>query len=522
MDPQAVKPYLLAIDNGTQSVRALVFDLQGQLVAKSKVALEAYFSEQPGWAEQDPQYYWANLCAACRQLWETIDFPRDQIRAVALTTQRATVVNLDAQGKPLRPAIVWLDQRRSEDLPPMGGIWDPLIRLSGRGATLDYFRSEAECNWLARQQPEIWNRTHKYLLLSGYHSYRLTGRFVDAVAAQVGYLPFDVKHFRWAAPGDWKWRALAIRPEQLPELRAPGELLGHISDGAARETGIPAGLPLIAAGADKACEVIGSGCMSPDIGSLSYGTTATFNTTNRRYVEVIRMLPPYPAAMPGAYNTEVIVQRGYWMVNWFRREFGQREELQARERGIEPEQLFDELLKTVPAGSMGLTLQPYWSPGLRQPGPEAKGAIIGFGDVHTRAHIYRAIIEGLAYALREGKERVEARSGVKIATLRVSGGGSQSDQAMQITADVFGMSAERPHTHETSGLGAAINAAVGAGLYPDHATAIRHMTHRGAVFHPDETRRRLYDRLYREVYRKMYGNLAPLYRAIHHITGYPA
>lgn len=514
------KSYVLAIDNGTQSVRALIFDLKGQLIAKSKVPLEPYFSVNPGWAEQHPQYFWDNLCRACQQLWDMIDFPRSAIKAVALTTQRATVVNLDKSGEPLRPAIIWLDQRRAENLPAMSGAWDKLIKLSGNGDTLNYFRAQAECNWIAQQQPEIWNNTHKYLLLSGYHIHKLTGRYADSTAAQVGYIPYDFKRFAWAGGADWKWQALAVRRQQLPDLVPPGKLIGHISADAALATGIPAGLPLISAGADKACEVIGSGCLTPDMGSLSYGTTATFNTTNPKYIETIPMVPPYPAAIPNAYSTEIIVQRGYWMVNWFRREFGQREELQAKERGIEPEQLFDELLKEVPAGSMGLMLQPYWSPGVKQP-PEAKGAIIGFGDVHTRAHIYRAIIEGLAYALREGREKVEQRSKVKVTTLRVSGGGSQSDEAMQITADIFGMPAERPHTYETSGLGAAINAAVGVGLYPDHATAIRNMTHRGDVFHPIEANRRLYNQLYHEVYQKMYDNLSPLYRAIRRITGYP-
>jgi sugar (pentulose or hexulose) kinase len=515
-------PCVLAIDNGTQSVRALIFDLDGQLLASSKVPLEAYFSRQPGWAEQEPEYYWASLCEACRALWEAGEIAPARIRAVALTTQRATVVNLDREGKPLRPAIVWLDQRRVEKLAPMGGAFEKLMRLAGQGATLDYVRSQAECNWIAQEQPGIWQATHKYLLLSGYHTYRLTGRFVDSVAAQVGYIPFDTRRFAWARDGDWRWRALPVRREQLPELVPPGRVLGHISEQAARATGIPAGLPLISAGADKACELLGSGCLGPGIGGLSYGTTATFNTNNTRYVEAIPLIPPYPAAIPGSFDTEIMVQRGYWMVDWFRREFGQREELAARSRGIAPEQLFDELLQQVPAGSMGLTLQPYWSPGLRRPGPEAKGAIIGFGDVHTRAHVYRAIIEGLAYALREGRERIERRNGLRIETLRVSGGGSQSDQAMQITADVFGMPAERPHTYETSGLGAAINAAVGVGLHPDHATAIRRMTHPGRVFRPDETNRRLYDRLYREVYSRMYARLGPLYRAIRRITGYPA
>lgn len=515
------KNYLLAIDNGTQSVRALIFDLDGQVVAKTKIDIDPYFSNQPGWAEQEPEYYWAMLCEACQQLWAKIDFPKSQIKAVSLTTQRATMINVDSEGKSLRPAIVWLDQREQNDLDSMGLGWETLFGLVGEKKTIKYFRSQAEANWIKHQQPEIWQQTHKYLLLSGYHSFKLTGKFVDSVSSQVGYLPFDFKNHKWCGNKDWKWSALPIRSEMLPELIPCGSELGKITEQAALETGIPAGLALISAGSDKACEVLGSGCVTPEIGSLSYGTTATYNITNSQYIETIRHIPPYPAAMPNAYNMEVIVQRGYWMVSWFKREFGLREQQLADAQGIEPEVLFDDLLKQVPAGSMGLVLQPYWNPGIRVPGPEAKGAMIGFGDVHTRAHIYRAIIEGLAYALREGKELSEKKSGVKITTLKVSGGGSQSDEAMQITADIFGITAERPHTFETSGLGAAINAAVGTGLYPDYESAITNMTHPGEKFTPNLENKRIYDQLYNDVYQKMYEKLSPLYKSIRKITGYP-
>lgn len=232
-----------------------------------------------------------------------------------------------------------------------------------------------------------------------------------------------------------------------------GEELGRITAEASRHTGIPEGLPLIAAGSDKACEVLGSGVVEATTACLSYGTTATITTTRSRYLEIVPLIPPYPAAIPDHYNCEVMIYRGYWMVSWFKNEFGLREMQQAREQGLEPEQLFDALVNAVPPGSMGLTLQPYWSPGIREPGVEAKGAMIGFGDVHTRAHIYRAILEGLAYALRQGKERIERRSKTPIKRLRVAGGGSQSDAAMQLTADIFGLPAERPHVFEASGLG---------------------------------------------------------------------
>ncbi|QLC74477.1 carbohydrate kinase [Pseudomonas sp. LPB0260] len=514
--------YLLAIDNGTQSVRALLFDLQGNLVGKGKVELQAYYSREPGWAEQDPEYYWASLGEACQRLWQQVDIDRSRIRGVSLTTQRGTLINVDEAGQPLRPAILWLDQRRAEVRGRIKGLWGWLLKLARAEDAVAHFRAQAEVNWIAQQQPEIWARTHKVLLLSGFLSHRLCGRFVDSLACCVAYLPFDYKRLRWAAPGDWKWQAMPVRREQLPELYEPGQQLGHISAEASRHTGIPEGLPLIAAGADKACEVLGAGGVEPHIACLSYGTTATINTTRREYLETTPLIPPYPSAIPGHFNTEVMIYRGFWMVSWFKREFGLHELQRAGAAGVEPEVLFDELVNSVPPGSMGLMLQPYWSPGIREPGLEAKGSIIGFGDVHTRAHLYRAILEGLAYALRQGKERIERRSGSKITRLRVSGGGSQSDAAMQLTADIFGLPAERPHTYETSGLGAAIDCAVGLGLYPDFPTAIQAMTRVGRVFQPDPSARRLYERLYREVYLQMYKQLRPLYLRIRAITGYPA
>jgi sugar (pentulose or hexulose) kinase len=166
-------------------------------------------------------------------------------------------------------------------------------------------------------------------------------------------------------------------------------------------------------------------------------------------------------------------------------------------------------------------LQPYWSPGIKVPGPEAKGAIIGWGDVHTRAHLYRAILEGLTYALREGKEQIERRTRVPVRELRVAGGGSQSDAAMQLTADIFGLPAARPHVYEASGLGAAIDASVGLGLYPDVPAAVRAMTRVGRVFEPNPQAHAVYEQLYSRVYQRMYRKLKPLYEEIREITGYP-
>jgi sugar (pentulose or hexulose) kinase len=505
---------LLAIDNGTQSVRALLFDPHGTLLAKTRVPL-TYCGETQGSGEQDPEVFWQAVCQACQELWQLPGVDKSSIAAVALTTQRSTVINLDENGKALRPAITWFDQRRTRGLPTLSGPWGVAFWLTGMTDTVRYLMAEAEANWIRTYQPDIWARTRHYLFLSGFLTQRLTGKYIDSVGCQVGYIPFDYKLQQWSRWYDWKWQAVPMDKSVLPELVPPAGKLGEITREAAEATGIPAGLPLIAAAADKACEVIGSGALDPHIACLSYGTTATINTTLRRYVEPIPLIPPYPAAVPGAYNLEAQIYRGFWMVTWFKQEFGHVEQRLADERGVEVEQLFDSLIEAVPPGSDGLVLQPYWSPGLRNPGPEARGAVVGFNDGHTRAHLYRAILEGIAFALREGAERSSRRSGVPLRELRIAGGGSQSRSAMQLTADVFGLPASRPHVYEASGLGAAIDAAVGVGIHRNFETAVAEMTHLGETFEPDMGVHQLYDHLYHEVYRQMYPRLQPLYHSLH-------
>lgn len=512
---------LLAIDVGTQSARAIVFDERGEPIAKAQKVFEpTYHASQPGYAEQDPEVYWQAMVETCRELWQGGKVSAGDISGLSLTTQRATMVCVDAEGKVLRPAILWLDQRRCS-APPSMGAYSFLRHLPVLGPLIRHFQAEADANWLAQHEPDLWSRTDKYLFLSGFLTHRLVGEYLDSTASQVGYVPFDYKRLAWAAPADFKWKAVAVRPSQLPRLVAPGDRMGVLQASAAAALGLPVGLPIVAAAADKACEVLGSGALNPDIGALSFGTTATINTTQSRYVEVQSLLPAYPAALPGAFNTEIQIYRGFWMVSWFKREFAHREQQLARERGVSVETLFDGLVDSVPAGSMGLMLQPYWSPGVREPGPEAKGAIIGFGDVHTRAHVYRAILEGLVYGLRAGREQIEQKTGRAIRLLRVSGGGSQSRAALQITADVFGLPVERPAVYETSALGAAINLAVGLGVHADYPAAVAAMTRVGLRLEPQPDAHQTYDGLYREVYQKMYPRLRPLYRRIRAITGYP-
>ena len=508
--------YFLSIDNGTQSVRAIVFDGQGQLIAKSKIEIEPYFSDQKGWAEQNADYFWNSLCKACQELWPQLPIPKKSIAAVSVTTQRATVVPMGINNQPLRPAISWLDQRKVETKPKLKKLESAIMSLIRARPLVDLMHAEAEANWIEQNEPDIWKQVHKFLLLSGYHNYKLTGQYNDAIASTVGFVPFEYKTQEWASKKDWKWRAMPIQPEMLPEVFAAGSVLGKITEAAAEETGIPKGLPLIASGSDKACEVLGTGCVDNQTGSLSYGSLATLNVTSEKYLEAIPFYPAYPGVIPNTFNIEMMVQRGYWMVSWFKKEFGLHEEQLAASQGISPESLFDELLAKVPPGCDGLMLQPYWSPS-NGDGPETRGSIIGFNEDHTRAHLYRAMIEGLTFALRDSKELIEKRSGKSISRLIVSGGGSQSDQVMQITADIFGMTVLRPHTFETSSLGAAIASSVGIGLYPDFSTAVDNMTHEGDKFDPIDANKDIYNDLYHKVFKKMYGQLQPSYKAIHSI-----
>lgn len=511
---------ILAIDNGTQSLRAILFDLAGNIVAKAQIPLlDAYFSDQPDWSEQHPSHFWDTLCRACHKLWQDPKVDPNSIKAVAVTTMRNTVVNLDSQGEPLRPAIIWTDKRKVKQIKPIKGWWKYAFKIAGVESTIQNFQASCQAAWIVENQPDIWQKTHKFLLLSGYLNFKLTGEYKDSLASQVGYIPFDYKHHQWAKPGDWKWQVAPIDKEMLPELVKPGEQIGKVSTAAASATGLPKDIPVIAAGADKSSEVLGSGCIKDNQACLSYGTTATINVTSSKYIEPIQFVPPYPSNVTDAYTIEYQIYRGYWMVSWFKEQFGHMERELSEKMGVAAEQLFDEAITNIPPGSDGLMLQPYWSPGVKIPGPEARGAIIGFSDRHTRAHVYRAILEGIAYGLRDGMESIEKRTKHPMQELIVSGGGSQSPVAMQLTADIFNMPAIRPHTYETSALGAAINAAVGIGIYPDYSEAVANMCRHGETFEPIKDNVELYQSLYLDGYKKMYKQLKPIYQRFNELLG---
>lgn len=505
--------YLLSIDNGTQSIRAIVFDKTGREIAKSAVPITPYYSKENGWAEQEPSYFWEYVCKATNELWKVIDFPKSHIKAVSMTTQRATVVCLDNQNKPLRSAISWLDSRKVDTKPKLNLIEAALLKVLGAKKFVDMFHQNAEANWISQNQSDLWKSVKKFILLSCYQNFKLTGLFKDSVASTVGYLPFDFRKQEWADKKSFQWKIMPINQDMLPELVEAGEKIGVVSNKASLETGIPEGTPVIASGSDKACEVLGTGCIDEKMANFSYGSLATVNVSSNKYQEALRFHPAYPGVIPGTYNIEMMLQRGFWMISWFKREFGDIERQLAKTKNTSPETLLNQLLESVPAGSDGLMLQPYWSPS-NGDGDETRGAIIGFNELHTRAHIYRAMIEGIVYAMRECKEIIEKRTGNKFAKIVISGGGSQSNEIMQISADILGTPVYRSSIFEASSLGAAIASAVGIGIYPNFKIAVSKMVRVGQIFEPNDSNKKLYDQLYTTVFKGMYSSLRPAYLQI--------
>ena len=504
-------PCVLTLDFGTQSVRVSIIDKNGEIKCIIKESYSpAYFSTKNGYAEQDPNFYWALALKCLKQIAKDGKEYLNDIIGATVTTFRDSSVQLDKDLKPVRPCILWLDQRMAKAKEKLPLLHKVAFRLVGMTNTIELNRRRTIAHWLKENEPETWQKTHKYVNISTYLVYCLTGQLVDSAASLTGHYPIYFKKRVWYKEGALKGRIFGIPNRMLPELRQPGEELGVIKDEIADECGLPRGIKLIATGSDKACETIGLGALSKDIGAISYGTASTIEVSNKKYHEPEKFLPAYPAATPGWYNMDVQIYRGYWMLTWFSREFAPELVSEAKLQEMAVEEILNSKLATIPPGSDGLVLQPYWGPGLSR--PLAKGAIIGFSDVHTMEHFYRAIIEGIAYALREGLESIEKSQKHKIKAIRISGGGSQSDVICQITSDVFGLPVSRVQTFETTSLGAAIATFTALGEFESIDDAINHMTKITSTFEPDELAHKKYNYLYKKVYVKMFPQLKDIYK----------
>ncbi|MDD3831321.1 MAG: FGGY-family carbohydrate kinase [Clostridia bacterium] len=512
-------PLVLTFDCGTQSMRAVLVDKQGNVIDKAQVKYnKPYISPQPGWAEQPASTYWDSLCTVSKQILSAHADLITDIICVTVTTIRDTFLCLDKDGKPLNNFIVWLDQRRAECKQPLSTLSNIVFSAIGMREALNVQRKITKSNWIKEYLPDVWDKTYKYVGVSGWLIYNLVGDFVDCSASQVGHIPFDYKPKKWKSEKDIQFALFGVESEKLIRLVDPTQILGTIDHKASQLTGIPEGLPVIASGSDKECETLGSGVLDESGAALSFGTAASVQISTKKYVGPTSLLPAYPAICPDLYNPEVQIYRGYWMVSWFLKEFAEKEVLNAKELGISPEELLNRELDKIKPGCDGLMLQPYWSPLLKQ--PEGRGSMIGFNSEHTRIHIYRAIIEGIGFALYDGLLALEKRSGNNTTWLAVAGGGSQSDTICQITADMFNLPVRRVQTYESTGLGSSIAGFVGMGCYDSFQHAVDNMVHFVDEFRPNPETHAIYQELYQEIYRKTYARLQPLYRKLYSIIKY--
>lgn len=506
---------ILTIDFGTQSVRAAIFDKKGNTVCLYKKPYSpAYFSPKPGYAEQDPNYYFDCMCEVTNKLMNEHDDLMNRVVGMTITFFRDSIVILDKDNNVLRPAILWLDERRAEGKEKLPLFSRFLFNLVGMGPTIDLNRKRSMAVWLQENEPDLWAKADKFMMISTYINLKLLNKYVDSPAAQAGHVPIDFKKGQWyKSDKHLKGQIFGVPRRMLCKLVPVGEVMGTITKEAHEKTGLPEGLKVFSAGSDKSSETLGLGAMDGKTAAISYGTACSVEVTTKKYSDAEPFLPAYPAVIKGYYNLDVQVYRGYWMLNWFTKEFGKSESLEAAIQNKLALEILNQEMLDINPGCDGLVLQPYWGAGLRR--PLAKGSIIGFSDTHTRIHLYRAIIEGIAYCLREGLELFEKkRLHHKIERIRISGGGSQSDAICQITADIFGLPVSRIQTYECSSLGVAISGFVAAKEFDNVEDAIKAMVHQSDEFLPNKENHRKYDYLFKHVYLKMYPQLKDPYKDI--------
>ncbi len=510
-------PLILTFDIGTQSMRAMLVNKQGDIVALAQNKYERpYISKNPGWAEQRPDFYFDHLCDLGRQVRDANAELMKDVKAVAMTVIRDTALCLDKNNKAIRDIIIWLDKRETTYRNPIPRAKSLLFKMVNMEDTIKMQQRQSACNWIMENEPEVWAETAKYVMLPTYLNCKLTGVLNDSVASMIGHIPMDFKNRKWLGKSGLTRFVFDIPNEKLCDLVQPGEVLGYITKEVSEYSGIPEGLPLIATGADKSCETLGLSVMKDNQAAISLGSAATIQFPTKTYFEPKQFIPSYPSVVENMYLAEIQVYRGYWMLSWFKKEFAYQEVEEAKKLGCCPEDVLNKKLHKIPAGCDGLMVQPYWGAGLWN--PNARGSMLGFTDTHTKMHVYRAVIEGINFALLDGMYGMEKRSKHKITELYVGGGGSQSDEICQITANMFGLPVKRIQTHEACGLGASLIAFKSIGEFESFDQGLKSMVHDKDVFTPDMEEHKIYAKMYKECYVPLLSKIDPWYKKLKKIT----
>ncbi|MGA2856786.1 MAG: xylulokinase [Candidatus Sulfotelmatobacter sp.] len=457
----------LGIDVGTGGTRALVLDEQGRVVGSATEEHAPFASPQIGWAEQQPEDWWRACCVAVPKALERARVQPEDIAGVGFSGQMHGAVMLDEQGKVVRPALIWCDVRTNpqcQELTEKIGAAQ-LIQATCNPALANF--TLTKLMWVREHEPENWKRVRWIMLPKDYVRWRMTGERAIDMADASGTLLLDVARRRWSR---FMLDAAAIDERSLPALFESPDVCGKINADGARALGLRPGTPVVAGAGDQAAGAVGMGIVAPGTVSATIGTSGVvFAATDRPALEPGGRLHTFCHAIPGRWHVMGVTQAAGLSLRWFRDQFGA-----GRDGGRDPyERLTDEAAK-VPAGCQGLLWTPYLM-GERTPhlDPSARGALVGLTATHTRAHVIRAILEGVAFSLRDTLTLFDEMK-VAVKRIRLGGGGARSALWRQIQADVYGHEVEIVAAEEGAAYGAAILAGVGAGMWKsvDEACAV--------------------------------------------------
>lgn len=505
---------MLVIDIGTQSLRASVVSSDGNVRLFKQIKYERpYLSPKEGYAEQSADFYIDKLCLATNGLKEESKELMESIEGMVVVDFRDSSVILDGSDKPIRDSILWLDQRVTRLKSKNLRFWERLLfAVVGMSDAVKFNSERTSSFWIKRYEPDNWKKMKTYAPLGAYFNKNITGNLVVSSADCIGHYPIDFKHGKWLPILHPKNNVFGIPRNALPKLVPVGQVIGKVTKEFSLSSGIPENIPLYASGSDKACETFGNGCIDKTMAAISLGTACTIDVVDNRYSEPETFLPSYQAPYPGSYDLEVQIYRGLWMVTWYMEQFGESDRLEAEKQGLSLEDFLERQISKIDPGSDGLVLQPYWGPGLKR--PNAKGAIIGFSAVHTRYHIYRAILEGIVFGLREGLDEIMKKTKKVPECIVVSGGGSRNMTLLQIVSDIFGIDVMQSSETESSTLGGAMSGFLASGVFSSPIEAKNAMFRKGKIIHPRADVHLVYDRLYHDVYLKMYPSMKGIYRNI--------
>lgn len=452
-------PYFMGLDISTTSAKALIIDDAGGVVAVEGVA-QPISQPLPLWSEQNPSDWWQGIAEATRRALTSANLTGADIQAIGLTGQMHGLVMLDKAGEVLRPAILWNDQRTQAQCDAMTEAvgFERLIALTGNRALTGF--TAPKILWVRENEPEVYARCSQILLPKDYIRYCLTGVYATDLAGAAGTSLLNVAERRWS---DEVLQVLDIPSGWLPPTHEGTKITGTVSAAAAEATGLQAGTPVMAGGGDQAAGAVGMGAVEPGIIGVTVGTSGVVFAPLSTYAyEPEGRLHAFCHAVPGMWHFMGVMLSAAGSLQWYR-------------DTIAPHVSFDDLLREaalVPPGSEGLYFLPYLT-GERTPYPDplARGAFIGLTSRHTRGHMTRALLEGVAYGLKDAFALI-AQAGVPAdLEARISGGGARSPIWQQIIADVLGVPLVNVNTTEGGAFGAALLAMVGVGAFPDVASA---------------------------------------------------